>query len=123
MESQDAESMPTAFFDAETLLWRMDGERDDAKAVLRAFSLESQKLLAEIDHDIAQRNAYALRTHAEMLHEKASTISSTIIKYHAHRLAHFAECNDFASAEKTLPRLASSFRILNGKLREDGWLA
>jgi len=122
MESKDGEMASTAFFDEEMLRWRMGGDVDDMKALLNAFSMESQKFLGEINDDIERRDAFALRTHSESLHECSSAISSMTVKYFANRMAHLAENYDFDSAKRLLPLLAASLQMLDKKLREDGWL-
>ena len=122
MESQNAELPSMAFFDEETLLWRMGGDREDTKALLDAFSMESKAFIEEIRQDIERCDAFALRTHSENLHECASAVSSATIKYFAHRMQHSAERDDFDSAKRLFPLLAASLSLLDEKLREGGWL-
>lgn len=122
-QSKEAEMTSTAFFDEETLLWRMGGNIDDAKALLEAFSMESQCFIEEIRLDIERHDAYALRTDAEKLHECASAISSATVKYFAHKMASAAEQYDFDAAARLLPTLVASLQMLNKKLRAAGWLA
>ena len=123
MESKEGEMASTAFFDEEMLLWRMGGDIGDAKALLEAFSMESQCFMEEIKQDIERRDAFALRTHSENLHECASAISSMTVKYFAHKMASAAEQYDFDAAARLLPTLVASLQMLNKKLRAAGWLA
>ena len=122
MESQEGELTSTALFDKETLLWRMGGDIDDAKALLEAFSMESQCFIEGIRQDIERRDAFALRERSEKLHECASAISASVIKHFARRMAFSAELHDFDLAKRLLPLLSVSLAVLDKKLRADGWI-
>jgi hypothetical protein len=122
MEPNEVEMASRTVFDEEILLWRMNGDKEDAKALLSAFSMEAQSFMSEIRQDIERCDAFNLRLHSESLHECASAIASTTVKYFAYRIAHAAESYDFVSAAILLPKLAASLRTLEEKLRKDGWL-
>jgi len=112
----------TAVFNRKAVLWSMEGNLEDAKALLSSFLLEARKLARQIEEDITTRNALALRIHSEELHESASEIYSLAIKYFANRLGGAAESYDFATASRMLNGLNASLKILDKKLRAEGWL-
>ena len=121
MESQSSQTA-RPFFDEETFLWRMGGDKDDAKALLDAFLKEAKALLALMAADIQRKDAFALRRHAESLHESTSANSSATLQYFARRVACEAELYDFVAAEKLLPKLSDALKALSAQLDAEGWL-
>lgn len=122
MEPLDSEEMAKPLFGEITFLWRMGGDRDDAKAALEAFSKEANLLIELIRLDVWRGDVFALRRHADSLHESASAISAARLGCLARKMAYAAERYDFDAARVTFPKLSAVLESLKAHLNADGWL-
>lgn len=122
MEDRAKTAAETELFDEEALLALMDGNRDDAKAILATGVAEMREMAGRLELSARTNDFAGILLHASNAQGVAGAMCSSMLGGSAQRVARMAFIRNSDEAKRSILELQGALKLLELRLRRDGWL-
>ena len=106
-------------FDAGSLLRRLQGDRELAGVVLRAFREDAPRQLAQLRLCLTQQDAPGVRLHAHALKGAAANVGGETLRHAAHRMEMASARGDLNAAASAMLGLETEWFALHRAIEEE----